>query len=104
MIPQSISIAAYLQRPVLPNQNDGHVNYALSNKQSNTKPMDWTFEMSFKSYHQQSPPEEIIKSHRFHYGRYRRSRKRIFIILLFKILLLITHVGVLLHSLIHILH
>lgn len=104
MFPNSFSVGASSQNQILQVQNPGHIITPSGNKHD-SKAMDWTFDWSYDdSVHHHNQSDDDNKSHHFHYDRFSKKRSRILLSILFKILLLITHISSLLFASIHILH
>ena len=104
MFPQSTSIGASLQNQSVGGQNPTQVIRANNNKQTNTTNMNLAFDWSYTDSDHSHQSDGEHKLHHFHYDRYFKSRRKMLLRILFKTLLVISHISSLLFASMHILY
>jgi hypothetical protein len=107
MFPLSISEGAAFQKHSFHAPAEAHIEAPSHSEQHDSKDKTWALDWSYDDdsyHHNRLHADDDNKSHYFHYERFWRSRYRVLLSVLFKILLAIIHICSLVCATVHLLH
>ena len=104
MFPQTTSNGASIQEQSIPGQNHIQVLVPENNNQIPKSALDWTFDWSFTDSLQDHQADGDHKLHHFHFERFSKSRRKMLLSILFKVLLIICYLSCLLYGSSHLLY